>query len=371
MKSSNRVDRRTLLTAAPALGVAAASSSVIGAEAEENGPPEGILRIGCLNVRSYSHLASHWGSIINPGDDQVRLTGMRITHCWDIDREGAKGFAKSYGCEAVTHFDDMLGKVDGIINGGYYNHGWNHILHEPYLEAGLPNLINRPLANSLAKARKMVETARKSGASILVPSAFEHNNEIAGAKSWATGKKLVSYSATNGSDDYPTHGIHGVYMVFRSIVEAGNPVLSVSYRAKSWHRPPGIMTLEHRDQEGRQFFGTLEQTGGRGTIRIRVDGEPTRSFAIDPGNGYPFNKTQIWAPTLWAFEHMARCRQMPQSLDQILDKNNIFLAGWWSILKNDGNPVKLDQVPLTWETPVALPNRPGETTASQFEKEFG
>jgi hypothetical protein len=371
MNSSNQIDRRTLLTAAPALGIAAAASGVRGAVAEENDSHQSILRIGCLNVKSYSHLASHWASIINPPNDEVRLTGMRITHCWDIDAEGAKGFANSYECVAVPHFDDMLGKVDGIINGGYYNHGWNHILHEPYLEAGLPNLINRPLANSLAKARKMVETARKSGATILVPSAFEHNNEIAGAKSWATGKKLVSYHATNGADDYPTHGIHGVYMVFRTIVEAHNPVVSVGYRAKSWHRPPGIMTIEHRDNEGRQFFGTIDQTGGWGAIRIRADSEPPRSFAIVPGNGYPFNKTQVWAPTLWAFEHMARRRQMPQSLDQILDKNNIFLAGWRSILENDGNPVKLDQVPVDWETPVKLPNRPSDTTASLFEKEFG
>ena len=371
MNSSNRFNRRTLLTAAPALGVAMAAADVRGAAAKKNDPPNGILRIGCLNVKAYSHLATSWASIINPSADQVRLTGMRITHCWDIDPEGAKGFAKSYGCEAVPHFDDMLGKVDGIISGGYYNHGWNHILHEPYLKAGLPNLINRPFTNSLDKARKMVKTARESGATILVPSAFEHNNVIAGAKSWATGKKLVSYSATNGADDYPTHGIHGVYMVFRTIVESGNPVVSVSYRAKSWHRPPGIMTFEHRDKQGRQFFGTLDQTGGWGTIRILADGGPPRYFAIEDGNGYPFNKTQIWAPTLWAFEHMARSRQMPQSLDQILDKNNIFLAGWRSILKNDGNPVKLDQVPEDWETPVELPNRPGDTTASLFKKMFG
>ena len=371
MNSSNRINRRTLLTSAPALGVAVAASGVLGAPVKENERPKGILRIGCLNVKAYSHLAASWASIINPPDDQVRLTGMRITHCWDIDPEGAKSFAKSYGCEAVPHFDDMLGKVDGIISGGYYNHAWNHILHEPYLKAGLPNLINRPFSNSLAKARKMVQTARESGASILVPSAFEHNNAIAGAKGWTTGKKLGSYSATNGADDYPTHGIHGVYMVFRSIVESGNPVVSVSYRAKSWHQPPGIMTFEHRDKLGRQFFGTLDQTGGWGTIRIRAEGGPPQSFAIEPGNGYPFNKTQVWAPTLWAFEHMARSRQMPQSLDQILDKNNIFLAGWRSILENEGNPVKLDQVPEDWETPVELPNRPSEKTASLFKKKFG
>ena len=371
MNNSSGIDRRRLLTAAPTLGLVGVAAGIRRAAAKEDRSPQDTLRIGCFNVAAYSHLAASWGAIINPPDDEVRLTGMRITHCWDIDPEGAKGFARSYGCEAVQHFDDMLGKVDGIINGGYYNHGWNHILHAPYLKAGLPNLINRPLTNSLAKARKMVETARKYGASILVPSAFEHNNAIASAHSWAMGKKLISYSATNGAEDYPTHGIHGVYMVFRTIVESGNPVVSVSYRAKSWHQPPGIMTFEHRDKEGRQFFGTLDQTGGWGTMRILAEGESPRHFAIESGDVYPFNKTQVWAPTLWAFEQMVRSRRMPQSYEQILDKNNIFLAGWRSILTNDGNPVKLDQVPEDWETPVELPNRPGDTTASLFKKHFG
>ena len=371
MSISHKFNRRVLLTSVPAAGAAVAASTIVATSAEERRNASGILRVGCLNVGAYSHLAANWAALINPGDDQVRFTGMRITHCWDIEPDKAKGFAKRYRCEAVKNFDDMLGKVDGIISGGYYNHPWNHILHEPYLEARLPNLINRPFTNSLAKARKMIETARKSGATILVPSAFEHTNAIVSAKTWATGKQVTSYTATNGADDYPTHGIHGVYMVFRSIVESGNPVVSVAYQADFWHKPPGIMTFEHRDQEGRQFFGALHQTGGWGTIQIRAEGEPARSFAIEPGTAYPFNKTQVWAPTLWAFEHMAKSGRMPQSLDQLLEKNNVFLAGWRSILENNGQATTLDDVPEDWETPVELPNRPGDSTVPMFKKKFG
>jgi len=89
--------------------------------------------------------------------------------------EGSDGTDQSG--QMVKNFDNMFGNVDGIISGGYYNHPWNHILHEPHLEAGLPNLINRPLTNSLAKARQMVATAKKHGATILELSAFEQNDE--------------------------------------------------------------------------------------------------------------------------------------------------------------------------------------------------
>ena len=121
------------------------------------------FRIGFLNVASYSHTPL-WAPAINPrvGEKDTPFTGMRITHCWDIEYEKAKAIAEPYGCKVVKNFDDMLGKVDGVISGGYYNHPWNHILHEPYLEAGLPNLINRPFSNSLAKAAENDRTRGKA-----------------------------------------------------------------------------------------------------------------------------------------------------------------------------------------------------------------
>jgi tripartite-type tricarboxylate transporter receptor subunit TctC len=94
---------------------------------------------------------------------EMPLTGMQITHCWEIEREKSEAFARKFGCEPVKNFDDMVGKVDAVISGGYYNHPWNHILHEPYLKAGIPNLVNRAFSNSRAKARKMIDLAKKHG----------------------------------------------------------------------------------------------------------------------------------------------------------------------------------------------------------------
>ncbi|MBI3665419.1 MAG: hypothetical protein HY236_04215 [Acidobacteria bacterium] len=333
------------------------------------------FRVGCLNVSSYSHLKDLWAPLINPrpGEKDTPFTGMRITHCWDIDPDGAEEFARIYGCHPVKNFDDMLGKVDGIISGGYYNHPWNHILHEPYLEAGLPNLINRPFANSLSKTRRMIEAARKHGAKILAPSSHEHNEAIARARSWAAGKKILCYSATNSFDDYPTHGVHGVYMICRAIAEAGNPVVSVGYRAKSWHSPPGVMAFEHADKDGRPFFGALHQVSGSwGTLEIHTPEEyGGKDFAIQRGTEYPYDKTEIWAPALWAFQNMALHGVMPQTLEQIYHKTNVFLAGWKSVLENGGKPVRLEEVPEDWESLVELPNHPGDLTVSLFQKKFG
>ena len=362
------LSRRRFLGQAPALGAALPQAPPRRAFTEP-------LRIGCLNVASYSHLPGLWAPLLNPrpGQKDTPFTGMRITHCWDIEPAKADEFAREYGCTAVRNFDDMLGKVDGIISGGYYNHPWNHLLHAPYLEAGLPNLVNRPFANSLARARKLIELARKHRAALLVPSAHEHNEAIARARAWAAGKKILCYAATNSFDDYPTHGVHGVYMVCRAVAEAGYPVVAASYQARSWHSPPGVMTFEHADAAGRSFFGTLHQVAGSwGTVEIHTPEEyGGKPFLIQPGTGFPYNKTEVWAPALWAFQHMALHGEMPQTLDQIYHKTQVFLAGWKSILENDGRPVRLEAVPVDWESPVDLPNHPGDQTAALFRKKFG
>lgn len=363
------------------LGKAAAGAAVVAAgtaattRAQKLKSASEPFRVGCLNVMSYSHLPALWGPIINPraGEKDTPFTNLRITHCWDIEYDKAKEFAKMYGCEVVKNHDDMLDKVDGVISGGYYNHGWNHIIHAPYLEAGLPNLINRPFANSLAKAKKIIDMASRHNAPILVPSAHEHNEAIVRAKDWAAGKNILCYNATNATDDYPTHGVHGLYLVCKAIAEAGNPVVSVSFTSKNWYTPPGVMTFEHRNKEGNSFFGTLHQVGGSwGTIRIHTPevygGE---DFLIRIGKGYPFSKTEVWAPTIWAYQNMALYGEMPQTFEQILHKTNAFMAGWRSVLVNEGKPVRLEDVPEDWESPVELPNQPQDTTVTLFKKKFG
>ncbi|MFC1574156.1 Gfo/Idh/MocA family oxidoreductase, partial [Candidatus Latescibacterota bacterium] len=303
-------NRRVFLTRTSAAGATLATLGTAKSHAaSKKGNKSDFFRVGCLNVVGYSHLIGIWGPLINPrkGEKDTPFTGMRITHCWDIEPDKSQQFADLYGCETVKNFDDMLGKVDGIISGGYYNHPWNHIIHEPYLEAGLPNLINRPFANSLAKAKKIIDTAKKHNAPILVPSSHEHTESISRAKAWAAGKNIICYNATNSFDDYPTHGVHGVYMVCKAIAEAGFPVVSVAYRAKKWDSPPGVLTYEHTDKDGRHFYGNLHQVSGSwGTVQIHTpQAYGGESFPIYTGTGYPFNKTEIWAPTIWAFQNMA------------------------------------------------------------------
>ena len=63
------------------------------------------FRVGFLNVSSYSHMPL-WAPAINPrvGQKDNPFTGMRITHCWDIEYDKAQAVAKEYGCEGGQEF---------------------------------------------------------------------------------------------------------------------------------------------------------------------------------------------------------------------------------------------------------------------------
>ena len=376
MSERRDVSRRSFLGKASAAGVIMCNRPTIGqvsTESLSNIPK--TIRVGALNVGSYSHFPAQWATVMNPRQEngEIAYTGMRITHCWDIDPDQAEGFSRGYGCVAVKEFDDMLGKVDAVISGGYYNHAHNHLLHEPYLKAGLPNLVDRPFANSVSKARRLVELARRYKAPLLVPSALGHNDMVAQARQFVESSKVLGYHAAVSAEDYPTHGIHGLYMLCRTVADASNPIQAVSFRARHWYASPGLLTYEHLDKEGCPFFGTLH-TGnfGIGAMHIHTASEVHgRDFSLATGTGIPYSTREFWAPTIWAFEQMARTGKMPQSYDQILHKNRAYMAGWRSILTAEGNPVRLDSVPPDWESPVELPNQPGDKTFALLKHRFG
>ena len=82
MKSMPQSDRRGFLKRGT---VALAAAAQAGAQSREG--RTGPFRIGCLNVHNYSHLLGLWAPLINPRKEkkETAMTGMRITHCWEID----------------------------------------------------------------------------------------------------------------------------------------------------------------------------------------------------------------------------------------------------------------------------------------------
>ena len=122
-----------------------------------------LLKVGLI-LGEYAH-STGWGAMINGinGDTaNPKRTGMVYTHVWHINHDEAEAFAKKYGvAKVVRNFDDMVGKVDGLIIDTIMQTPWVHKLAEPYLENGVPVFSDRPGNDAVWKVRKLIDLATK------------------------------------------------------------------------------------------------------------------------------------------------------------------------------------------------------------------
>jgi len=66
----------------------------------------------------------------------------------------------------------------------------------------------------------------------------------------------------------------------------------------------------------RRFFLRSAKGKAWGTLQIHTPDEyGGKQFDIQPGAGFPFDKTEAWAPAIWAYQRMAMYKEMPQTFD--------------------------------------------------------
>ena len=313
-----------------------------------------LVRVGVLTCARYVHISGIWGPIIDPTSElkfktcTTRMTGMVMTHVWDMDREAAEQFTQDYkGVEVVDNYWDMVGKVDGIILSDFDSCLHFKELVKPYLEAGVPIFINRPFALNLADAQEMIDLAKKHNTPIMSGSSFEFAPEVEKIKEEVAAVEPVrGFTAANSMSDYATHGIHGVFFVHACI---GGGIKSMSYQTPDWHTPNGFITIEYepRGEEGNVFYGCVQEISGTWGW-IRVFGE--RSFEQFVHSGIYF-----WVPSLLVMQEMFETRVMPQSHEAIYEKTQMFLAAFKSHVECGGAPVALDDIG-DWQAPLLNPD---------------
>jgi hypothetical protein len=144
------VTRRTFVGSA----AASAASMLSAPDASAQTVPISVsgdrfLRIGVVTCHpTHHHMPNIWGPLINCTPMRgakyapTRMTGMKLTHIWDLDPERVKTYSAEFGTEPVRNYDAMVGKVDGVIISDMRCADVFPELARPYLEAGIPILFN-------------------------------------------------------------------------------------------------------------------------------------------------------------------------------------------------------------------------------------
>jgi predicted dehydrogenase len=126
------------------------------------------LRIGVVGV---GHLGRHHARILTSMD------GAKLTAVVDKLPERAAEAAAASSAQPLTNYHELFGAVDAVVVAVPTE------LHAdiavPFLERGLPVLVEKPMSRSLADADRMLAAATAGGAVLAVGQTERHNPAVA------------------------------------------------------------------------------------------------------------------------------------------------------------------------------------------------
>lgn len=197
-----------LASAAPLGGIALAATK---SSAIETSPePQKVFRIGVISatIRGKSqprnghtwHFAQYlhptidldaYCRMVDPGSaefirkyarnpqytfDQLPFPDTKLTHYYDADPQVAAEFTQAFpGVQAVKSVEEMVEQVDAIWLGDASGFGDDHFeLVAPGLRKGLPTFCDKPIGETPAGTRRILEFARQHEAPIMSSSLFRH-----------------------------------------------------------------------------------------------------------------------------------------------------------------------------------------------------
>ncbi len=116
-----------------------------------------IIFLGCEN----SHSAMFIEFIkTNPKYNDIEVLGV-----YSDDIESSKNLNKEYGVPILESFDELVGKVDGVVITA--RHGDNHYKYsKPYIQKGITLFLDKPVTISEDEAVSLMKECKEKGAKI-------------------------------------------------------------------------------------------------------------------------------------------------------------------------------------------------------------
>ncbi|MEI7435392.1 MAG: Gfo/Idh/MocA family oxidoreductase [bacterium] len=135
------------------------------------------FRIGIIGAEN-----SHAAAIAREINIAGTPAGFAVTKIWGETPEFAASTAKAGQIpEIVSDPQEMLGQVDGVMVD--HRDGQYHVAAaRPFVEAGIPVFVDKPLSTSLAEAREFLRFRRERGVAVTTLSGIPHQSCIGGIR---------------------------------------------------------------------------------------------------------------------------------------------------------------------------------------------
>ena len=138
------------------------------------------LRVAVIGV---GHLGRHHARILST------MSGVELVAVVDKHLGRAGEIASEYNTRAILDVREVMGKVDAVTIAVPTE---THLeIALPFLLAGVPALVEKPMARSLAEADEMIAAAAKTGASLAVGHTERFNPAVAVARELLTEPRFI------------------------------------------------------------------------------------------------------------------------------------------------------------------------------------
>lgn len=201
----------------------------------------------------------------------VRIPGAQVTHLWTDDpKEAPHVAAASLIPNVVARPEDVIGQVDAVLVAT--DDGADHVRRaRPFVEAGLPVFVDKPLGTTLDELKTFVAWER-AGARLLSSSGLRYAPELDSYFAAASSVGELRWLCGLTCKTWERYGIHLLEPLFR-IVGPGfvsvrletQPGLEVAHLT---HRSGAQLTLPVI-YDGGATFGTLHVCGVAGQTTLR------------------------------------------------------------------------------------------------------
>ncbi len=170
---------------------------------------EEITRVGYPAVAAY----------LQANKDTLGLNDARVTHVWTQEAEISASIAKTTGISrVVANAGDMIGNVDAVIL--LRDDPENHKeMAKPFIDAGIPIFIDKPLASTLEDLAYFADENRK-GKVIMSCSSMRYASEARNIKIEFSSLGKIELITATGKKDWLKYGVHMLEAVFMLIDDA-------------------------------------------------------------------------------------------------------------------------------------------------------
>jgi predicted dehydrogenase len=203
----------------------------------------------------------------------VRIEGAQVTHVWTDNPAEAPLVATTARIpHVVTRPEDVIGEVDAVVIAT--DDGLDHVRRaRPFVEAGLPVFIDKPLATSIEELRTFREWER-AGAQIVSSSGMRYAVEYDGLRKQLPTLGDLRWVGAITVKTWERYGIH-LLEPLHCLVGPGFESVRIERReqvelAHLFHRGGAQLTITVI-HDGGPAFGTIHACGTKSHLHVQFE----------------------------------------------------------------------------------------------------